>query len=170
MIAFESGFHFTGTRNGIYIEALSRLGYSVKRKKKRSGLKQQPTTETAPQSRSDTVSESGKASVSDVRAQSEQPEQWDVEKLWDRYKTALQAGRLGLTARQQKVWFSQELASVGQQWVITDITALSEQWLERAANQGIVDHNPSYTPTNRKPKYIQPQARMASMHGELAHG
>lgn len=32
VIAFESGFHFTGTRNGIYIEALSRLGYSVKRK------------------------------------------------------------------------------------------------------------------------------------------
>ena len=31
VIAFESGFHFTGTRNGIYIEALSRLGYPVKR-------------------------------------------------------------------------------------------------------------------------------------------
>lgn len=32
VIAFESGFHFTGTRNGIYIEALSRLGYSVKKR------------------------------------------------------------------------------------------------------------------------------------------
>ena len=32
VIAFESGFHFTGTRHGIYIEALSRLGYSVKRR------------------------------------------------------------------------------------------------------------------------------------------
>ncbi len=27
VVAFESGFHFTGTRNGIYIEALSRMGY-----------------------------------------------------------------------------------------------------------------------------------------------
>ena len=38
VVAFESGFHFTGTRNGIYIEALSRLGYSVKRKVKRPNL------------------------------------------------------------------------------------------------------------------------------------
>lgn len=38
VIAFESGFHFTGTRNGIYIEALSRLGYSVKRKVKHPTL------------------------------------------------------------------------------------------------------------------------------------
>ena len=38
VIAFESGFHFTGTRNGIYIEALSRLGYSVKRRTKRPTL------------------------------------------------------------------------------------------------------------------------------------
>lgn len=51
VIAFESGFHFTGTRNGIYIEALSRLGYSVKRRPKRPALyrkdkKQAETPET----------------------------------------------------------------------------------------------------------------------------
>lgn len=47
VIAFESGFHFTGTRNGIYIEALSRLGYSVKRRVKRPTLvKNTETPET----------------------------------------------------------------------------------------------------------------------------
>lgn len=45
VIAFESGFHFTGTRNGIYIEALSRLGYGVKRKTKRPPL--MPKSENA---------------------------------------------------------------------------------------------------------------------------
>lgn len=35
VVAFESGFHFTGTKEGIYLEAISRLGYTVKRKSKR---------------------------------------------------------------------------------------------------------------------------------------
>ena len=48
VVAFESGFHFTGTRNGIYIEALSRLGYSVKRRTRRPTLypKQEELPET----------------------------------------------------------------------------------------------------------------------------
>ena len=49
VVAFESGFHFTGTRNGIYIEALSRMGYTVKRNIKRPKLlKDTPTPEPAP--------------------------------------------------------------------------------------------------------------------------
>ena len=53
VVAFESGFHFTGTRNGIYIEALSRLGYSVRRRTKRPTLypKQTELPET-PETRS----------------------------------------------------------------------------------------------------------------------
>lgn len=32
VVAFESGFHFTGTKEGIYLESLARLGYSVSSK------------------------------------------------------------------------------------------------------------------------------------------
>lgn len=31
VVAFEAGFHFTGTKEGIYLEAISRLGYSVRK-------------------------------------------------------------------------------------------------------------------------------------------
>lgn len=154
VIAFESGFHFTGTRNGIYIEALSRLGYSVKRNKKRSGLRQQQTAEATTQQGSSAITEHKEPTVSAVRAQPEQAKQWNIEQLWDNYKSALQSGELGLTARQQKAWFSRELADCNQKWVIADITALADRWQQRAAEAGILLDNPKYTPTNRKPKYI----------------
>lgn len=154
VIAFESGFHFTGTRNGIYIEALSRLGYSVKRKKKRSGLRQQQTAKTTAQSTSSVVTEYKEPAVLAVRAQPEQSKLWDVEQLWDSYKYALQSCELGLTARQQKAWLSRKLADCNQKWVIADITTLADRWQQRAAETGILLDNPEYTPTNRKPKYI----------------
>lgn len=83
VIAFESGFHFTGTRNGIYIEALSRLGYSVKRKVKRPTLfpqsvaspndaTQRPTrTHTDNSARSATVRDTDKPDEKQAQEQDE---------------------------------------------------------------------------------------------------
>lgn len=41
VVAFESGFHFTGTKEGILVEAISRLGYTVKRKSRTPTLLKQ---------------------------------------------------------------------------------------------------------------------------------
>lgn len=38
VVAFEAGFHFTGTKEGIYLEAISRLGYSVRKQLKHPTL------------------------------------------------------------------------------------------------------------------------------------
>lgn len=51
VVAFESGFHFTGTRNGIYIEVISRMGYTVKKKVKRPNLLANSKSDNNPETR-----------------------------------------------------------------------------------------------------------------------
>lgn len=58
VIAFESGFHFTGTKEGIYLEAIARLGYSVSRQTQRPRRVSNALTQTIPKAvpeRTDTV-------------------------------------------------------------------------------------------------------------------
>ncbi|MGB0848319.1 MAG: hypothetical protein ACPGSM_16440 [Thiolinea sp.] len=136
VIAFESGFHFTGTRNGIYIEALSRLGYSVKRKPKLPNnltRKVQPTNQPKP-------NENGDFNLTRKVEKVEKNLMPDeLENAYHDWALKVERGEINPTVPPAKRYISECQLIEG----IKAIQDQAECWLARAEREGITILNPN---------------------------
>ncbi len=144
VIAFESGFHFTGTRNGIYIEALSRLGYSVKRQPRQPrNLTRKVNTPETLQSQQN---EGGKLTRK-VEHIPEKPIVDELEAAFHEWALQIEQGAINPTIPPAKRFISERGLVTG----IKAIQSQAEQWLARLEREGVIQHNPDAG--TGKPKY-----------------
>lgn len=150
VVAFESGFHFTGTRNGIYIEALSRLGYSVKRKPKlpnKVTRKVEPLSELKPQqSNADKVTRK----VEEV-PESVMPDA--LESAFHNWALMIEKGEINPTIPPAKRYISERKLVEG----IRSIQDQAERWLARLEREGSLKLNPN--PGIGRAKYVLAHVR-----------
>ncbi|MGB1258318.1 MAG: hypothetical protein ACPG51_20760 [Thiolinea sp.] len=168
VIAFESGFHFTGTRNGIYIEALSRLGYSVKRKPKLPNNLTRKVDQPEPVK---PLQEADSNLTRKVETDDENLMPDELEKAYHEWALSIEKSEIKPTMPPTKRFISERGLITG----IKNIQTLAEKWLARAEREKITVLNPDrgvgkakYLLANSRNPYLGTEEEQLNLMPEVA--